>query len=163
MTMPAGAILRNPDNNPLTAFSGDFRYDATPLQVTTTSPAIGGVFGLPGPFTYDVTFNEPIDPSSVQATDLTLSGVGGASVSAANVLPGNTTIRFTVNAAAEGTLTATIAAGTITDAFGNPNDAFSANYVVDITSALYPVPLDQKAPGGSLVRSEEHTSELQSH
>ena len=48
-------------------FSATFRFDAVALSVVSTAPPFpGGVFTLPGPFTYDVTFNEPIDPASVQ-------------------------------------------------------------------------------------------------
>jgi hypothetical protein len=51
----------------------------------------------------------------------------------------------------EGTLTASIAAGAITDAFGNPGAAFSANYNVDIGTVPYPTPLLAKLPLGSLI------------
>ncbi|MBI1760867.1 MAG: putative Ig domain-containing protein [Acidobacteria bacterium] len=152
MAMAAGAVLRNPDNSPLLAFSGVFRYDALLLQVTSTVPPVGGVFTLPGPFTYDVNFNEPVDPASVQTSDLALSGIAGATVSGVTVLPGNTTARFTLSGiTVEGTLTASIAAGLITDAFGNPGAAFTANYGVDIGTVPYPTPLLAKNPLGSLV------------
>ena len=42
----------------------------------------------------------------------------------------NMTTRFTLNLPFGGTLTANIAAGAITDAFGNPSAAFSGNYTV---------------------------------
>jgi hypothetical protein len=152
MTMAAGAILRNGDGNPLAAFTGPFRYDALLLQVTSTNPGAGGTFSLPGPFTYDVNFNEPIDPASVQTSDLALSGIAGAVVTGVNVLPGNTTARFTISGiTTEGSLTASIAAGAITDAFGNPGAAFAANYQVDVGTVAYPTPLTAKAPAGSLI------------
>ena len=50
------------------------------LQVVSTTPAAGGTFTLPGPCTYDVTFNEPINPSSVATSSLVLSGISGAAV-----------------------------------------------------------------------------------
>src|SRR5262249_28091112 len=40
------------------AFNASFRYDANPLGVTSTNPPPGGTFTLPGPFTFDVNFNE---------------------------------------------------------------------------------------------------------
>src|SRR5262249_26386320 len=134
MHVDAGAFARASDANPVAQFDATFRYDVTLLQVTSTSPAFpGGVFTLPAPFTYDVNFNEPVDPSSVQTTDLVLSGIAGAFVSAVTVLRGNTTVRFTLGGiTAEGTLTASIAAGAITDAFGNPGAVFSASYTTDI-------------------------------
>ncbi len=152
MTMPAGAILRDPDGSPLAAFSGTFRYDALTLMVTSTVPPVGGTFTLPGPFTYDVNFNEPVDPASVQTADLALSGIAGAIVTGVTVLPGNTTARFTIGGVtSEGTLNASIAAGAITDAFGNPGAAFSGSYAVDIGTVPYPTPLSSEPPAGSLI------------
>ena len=106
---------------------------------------------MPGPFTYDVTFNEPIDPASVQPGDLQLSGIAGSTVVAASVLPDNTTVRFTINATIEGALTASIPAGAITDAFGNAGAAFTGTYVVDLGTAPYPTPLLAEKPQGSLI------------
>jgi hypothetical protein len=152
MHIDAGAFTRASDGNPVAAFDATFRYDAVLLQVTFTNPPAGGVFTLPGPFTYDVNFNEPVDPTSVQATDLVLSGIGGAVASGVTVLPGNTTARFTIGGiTTEGTLTASIAAGAVTDAFGNPGAAFSASYTTDIGTVPYPVPLVAKNPLGSLI------------
>ena len=108
------------------------------------------MFTLPGPFTYDVTFNEPIDPASVSTSDLSLTGIAGATVNAVTVLPGNLTARFTIDSALEGTLTASISAGSITDAFGNPGNAFTANYGVDIGTVPYP-DLAAKEPIGSMI------------
>src|SRR6185295_14554417 len=96
MAMAAGAILRVSDADGLAAFSATFRYDAVVLQVTSTVLPVGGVFTLPGPFTYDVNFNEAVNPASVQTWDLVLSGITGAVVSAVTVLPGSTTARFTL-------------------------------------------------------------------
>jgi Ca2+-binding RTX toxin-like protein len=88
----------------------------------------------------------------VQTTDLVLSGIAGAFVSGVTVLAGNTTARFTLSGiTAEGTLAASIAAGAINDAFGNPGAAFSASYAVDIGTVPYPTPLTAKNPLGSLV------------
>ncbi len=153
MHVDAGAFNRASDGSPVAAFTGTFRYDAVLLQVTSTNPPFpNGVFTLPGPFTYDVNFNEPVDPTSVQTTDLTLGGVGGAFVSGVTVLPGNTTARFTLGGiTSEGTLTASIAAGAITDAFGNPGASFSASYQVDVGTVPYPTPLTGVSPAGSLI------------
>ena len=124
------------------------------LQVASTTPPAGGVFTLPGPFTYDVTFNEPITPASVTTGSLVLSGISGAAVSGVTVLPGNTTARFTIGGiAAEGTLTASIAAGAVTDPAGNAGSPFSATYFVDIGTAAFPVPLTLVPPSGSLIYS----------
>ena len=151
MSIAGGAFTRASDANPVVAFNGTFRYDAVLLQVVSTNPPVNGVFTLPGPFTYDVNFNEPVDPTSVQTTDLVLTGAG-SSVTGVTVLPGNTTARFTINASTEGALTANIAAGAITDQFGNPGAAFSGSYQVDIGTIPYPAaPLTGKNPPGSLI------------
>jgi hypothetical protein len=150
MSIPAGAFIGAVTGNPVAAFTGTFRFDTLLLQVVATAPPVGGVFTLPGPLTYDVTFNEPINPASVQPGDLQLSGIAGSTV-AASVLPGNTTVRFTINATIEGALTASIPAGAITDAFGNAGAAFTGTYVVDIGTEPYPTPLLAKKPQGSLI------------
>ena len=150
MHVPAGAFTST-TGDPVVEFNGTFRYDALLLQVVSTNPPVGGTFHLPAPFTYDVNFNEPVDPSSVQAADLNLSGIAGSSVTGVTVLPGNTTARFTLSVPTEGALTASIAAGAINDQFGNPGAAFSGSYTVDIGTEPYPTPLSPKPPLGSLV------------
>jgi hypothetical protein len=90
---------------------------------------VGGTFTGPGSRTYDVNWNEAVDPNSVQPTDLQLTGLP-AIVQNVQVINGNTTMRFTINFLSNlsGTLEATIRATAITDMFGNPNVAFTANY-----------------------------------
>ena len=87
MSVPAGAFTSAAAGDPVAAFTGTFRFDTLLLQVVATAPPVGGVFTLPSPFTYDVTFNEPINPASVQPGDLQLSGIAGSTVTAASVLP----------------------------------------------------------------------------
>jgi hypothetical protein len=119
--------------------------------VISTVPSTGGIFNSGSPATYDVNFNEPVDPASVQTSDLHLSGIAGSTVTGVTVLPGNTTARFTLNFPSEGPITASIGAGTITDAFGNIGAAFTGNYIVDIATIPYPTPLLAKFPTGSLI------------
>jgi hypothetical protein len=153
MAIAAGAISKLGDPaTTIAAFTASFRYDAVPLQVASTNPPANGTFTLPGPFTYDVTFNEPINPASVTTASLILSGFTGATVTGVSVLPGNTTARFTIGGiTTEGSLIVTIPAGTVTDSFGNPGVAFSANYFPDIGTVPFPVPLSAEAPAGSLI------------
>jgi hypothetical protein len=80
---------------------------------------------------YDVNFNIPFDPNSVQTSDLTLTGNVGASVTAVQPINNNMTARFTLNIQFGGSMTASIAAGAIADGFGNPNADFSGNYTVE--------------------------------
>jgi hypothetical protein len=150
MAMAADSILRSSDGDTLATFSGSFRWDSLLLQVTSTVPP-NGSFTPPGPFTYDVNFNEAINPATVQTFDLVLGGTTGAIVSTVTVLPGNTTARFTLGNVEQGALTANIMAGAITDAFGNPGGSFSGAYTVDVVTAPYPTPLIAKNPPGSLI------------
>ena len=145
MHIPAGAFLRDPDGDPMMEFDCTFRYDATLLAVTNTVPPVGGTFSPPAPGTYqyDVNWNEAVEPTSVQASDLTLSGNTGATVTNVEVINGNTTTRFTLNIPFGGSLTADIAAGRITDQFGNPNAAFSGSYTV---KGLPPSPTPTATP-----------------
>lgn len=160
MAMANNAVTKLGDaTTGLASFSATFRYDVLTLQVTSTSPSSPtGAFSLPGPFTYDVNFNEVIDPTSVQTSDLTLSGIAGATVSNVTVLPGNTTARFTLSGiTAEGALNTTIAAGAMTDQYGNPGAAFSGSYSVDIGTIAIPTPLTAVNPLGSLVYNSTAT------
>jgi len=132
MHIDAGAF-EDQDGDPVLEFNCTFRYDATLLEVTDTVPPEGGTFSPPAPgdYQYDVNWNEPVDPSSVQTTDLQLSGDVGGSVTNVEVINGDMTTRFTVHFNFGGSVTASIAAGAITDPFGNPNGAFTGNYTVE--------------------------------
>ncbi|HVX60574.1 MAG TPA: hypothetical protein VHC19_08230, partial [Pirellulales bacterium] len=150
MQIAAGAFTRASDGDAVAAFNSNFRYDATLLAVASTvPPSANGVFTLPGPFEYDVMFNEDVAAASVQSGDLLLSGVAGATATLLGVSAN--TARFQISGmTSEGTLAVGIAAGTITDVYGNPNPAaFSASYAVDIGTAAYPTPLIAENPPGS--------------
>ena len=101
-------------------------------NVIWTTPLVGGTFSPPAPgtYSYDVNFGQPVDPASVQPTDLTLSGIQGATVTGVTVINDNFTTEFTLDIPSGGRLTASIAAGAITDQFGQPNVAFSGSYAV---------------------------------
>jgi hypothetical protein len=132
MHIPAGAILRASDEMPIFDFTCTFCYAVMPLQVTTTNPPVGGTFSPPAPgdYTYDVNFNQPVDPASVQTSDLTLTGMVGGSVTAVSVINGGTTAEFTVHFNFGGSVTASIAAGAITASGCIPNAAFTGDYTV---------------------------------
>jgi Ca2+-binding RTX toxin-like protein len=83
---------------------------------------------------------------------LVLSGITGAFVGGVSLLGGGLTARFTLSGiASQGTLNASLAAGAVTDTFGNPNAAFSASYQVDVGTVGYPIPLLANVPLGSLI------------
>jgi hypothetical protein len=130
MHIPAGAF--NCAQGPVLEFTCTFRYGQAQLMVTSTNPPVGGTFTPPAPgtYTYDVNFNIAFDPNSLQMSDLTLTGNVGATVTNVQPVNGNMTARFTLNIQFGGSMTVSIAAGAITDSFGNPNAAFSGNYTV---------------------------------
>lgn len=146
-TIDAGAVKRQSNGELNAAYAGTFRYDNLALAVTSTSPTASTVITMPFT-TLDLNFNEPILASSVQPADfaVNLGNVVGASLLDAD------TIRLTLGGlTGEGTLAVSLAAGAITDNFGNGNVAFSGGYILDFGTVAYPVPLVAKAPLGSLV------------
>ncbi len=69
MSLPAGSIRRQGDDDPVAAFNGSFFYTTSQLQVTSTSPAAGSVVTLP--FTdLVVHFNKAFDPYSITTSNL---------------------------------------------------------------------------------------------
>ena len=132
MHIPAGALNRASDGQGTFDFTCTFRYDVLQLMVTSTNPSVGGTFSPPAPnnYQYDVNFNEPVDPTSVQTSDLTVNGTSNPSVIGVSVINGNTTARFTLHMNFGGTLNASIAAGAINDQFVNPGATFSGSYTV---------------------------------
>ena len=131
MHIAAGAF-NDTGGGPMADFTCTFCFFATQLAVTSTSPPVGGTFtpAAPGNYTYDVNFNQAIDPASVSTSDLTITGTAGGSVTAVNVINGNTTARFTLNFSFGGSATLSIAAGAITASRCNGNAAFTGNYTV---------------------------------
>jgi hypothetical protein len=131
MHIDAGAIHQASNNDPILEFNCTFRFGQEQLTVTDTNPPVGGTFTPPAPgtYTYDVNWNIDVDPSSVTTSDLQVSGNAGATVTAVTVT--GATTEFTLQITFGGSLTAHIAAGAITDTFGNPNADFSGNYSVD--------------------------------
>jgi hypothetical protein len=68
------------------AYTAKLRIDTLPLAVVNTTPANGSLVTLPLT-SLDIGFNEPIDPASLQTTDLTISR---GSVSGVCALESNT-------------------------------------------------------------------------
>jgi subtilase family serine protease len=137
-------------------YSVSFNYDNNPLAVSSTTPGNGGIIDAPSSV-LSVTFNQPIDPSTVNISNLTLSQ---GTVSAVNVLAGDTTVQYTVSGLLyEGTLTASIAAGALNDANGNPLlTAYSGSFGIDVVSVPLPTPFTSAAPGGSLIYTDAGVS-----
>ncbi len=148
IAIAAGAFTRASDSSAVAAFASNFYFDATPLQVTSVTPAANAFVALPFT-TVDVNFNQAIDPASVQTSDLSL--VRGT-VTGFSLLNGNTTVRFALtDLTTEQSLSLAVAAGAFHDSQGNPNAAFDNGTVtLDIDSLAFPVPLTADAPLGSL-------------
>jgi len=132
--------------------SGYFTFTGGWLKVIWTTPLVGGTFSPPAPgtYSYDVNWDEPVDPASVQPTDLTLSGIQGATVTGVAVINDNFTTEFTLDIPTGGSLTASIPAGAITGQYGEPNVAFSGSYPVSPfappTPRPHPTPLARPTP-----------------
>src|SRR5262249_32309103 len=107
-----------------------FRYGQEQLAVTDTVPPVGGTFTPPAPGTYSfqVDWNIAVDPTSVQTTDLQVTGNAGGTVT--NVAVNGSTTTFTLSIAFGGTWHAPMPGGAITDPFGNPTAAFDGDYSV---------------------------------
>lgn len=147
MAIKAGAILRGGDENPVQAFNASFRYDSIRISVDKSDPPDGSQIELP--FSdLQLHFNEPFDPKTVSTSNLTLSQ---GTVTSAQVLDAQT-IDYTLSGiTTEGALTVRIAAGALTDLYGNPNVAYQANYTVSIGQIPFPTPLRSRGTLGSWV------------
>src|SRR5262249_27641719 len=97
-------------------------------------------------------FNLPFDPTTIGTGNLTLSE---GKVMAATTVDA-TTVRYTLASLVdEGPLTVSMAAGAVTDQFGNPMLLFSGTYNLDITTAALPTPTALN-PLGSLVYESDY-------
>lgn len=146
MAVAAGALRRASDGTDNLPFASRFRYDAIRLAVDATTPADGAV---QLPFTtLSLHFNEPFDPATVGVNDLVVSQ---GRVTAAQVIDAQT-VEYTLDGVTvEGAMTARLAAGAMTDAFGNPGLAYTGNFITDIGWTFLSAPAQSRTPGGSLV------------
>jgi hypothetical protein len=117
--------------------------------VIASTPTDGAVLGLP-PTAIELVFSEAVRADTVDATDLTLAGPGGAAVTGA-MLVGGRTVRFLVDVPATGgTWSWTLAAGAILDLQGNAGASFSGDFALDRTgpaiAATDPAAGDVSAP-----------------
>ncbi len=147
MAIAAGAITRQTDEAPVSAFSASFRYDQVVIVPDSTTPAGGASITLPLN-SLTVHFNEPYAPSSISTSDLTLSQ---GSVSGFTLVDPQTVTYNLTGISNAGTLTVSIAAGAIADAFGNLGAAFSESFTLIKPPVAFPTPLAAVTPAGSLV------------
>ncbi|MBL8180376.1 MAG: M36 family metallopeptidase [Blastocatellia bacterium] len=148
MTIAANAVTRASDADGVDAFSRNFRYDTTILSVQSTSPSVSGYLSLPGPITFDVTFNEPISAASVSVDDI---GISAGTVSAATALSSNVA-RYTISGITmEMPITIAVDPNKVADLNGNTNVAFQGSYQTEITTMVFPTALEAKNPLGSVI------------
>jgi methionine-rich copper-binding protein CopC len=147
MSLPAGSVKGASDETGNAAFSASFLYVQVQLQVSATSPAVGSI--LPAPVTdIVVQFNKDFNPYTISSSDFQVSQ--GSVVSATPLTSQAVDLTLT-GVTHDGTLTLTVPAGVIQDTVGVGNLPFSGTYIVDITSAPYPVPVQGQPPAGSLI------------
>jgi autotransporter-associated beta strand protein len=147
MSIPAGAVTWQSNGAPLAAFNASFRYDVLPITVSSMTPASGSTLTLPLA-SLSVHFNEAYSAASIGTSDLSLSQgtVSGF------MLVDSQTVRYSLaGITAAGTLTINMAAGAVTDPFGNPGPAFSGSLVLNYAATPFPTPLARVAPVGSLI------------
>ncbi len=146
MSVAAGAISRQADGAPLAAFSASFRYDVLPIAVTSTTPSNGSTAILPLT-TLDVHFNEAYAASSIGTSNLSLSQ---GSVTSFSLLDSQTVAYNLTGVNSPGTLTINMAAGAVTDAFGNPGPAYAGTLILNNAPVPFPT-LTAVSPVGSLI------------
>ncbi|HEV2969166.1 MAG TPA: Ig-like domain-containing protein [Pirellulales bacterium] len=147
ISLAAGAISRQLDGAPLAPFNASFRYDALPITVDSTTPANGSTAMLPLS-TLDVHFNEAYSPSSISIGNLSLSQ---GSVIGYSLVDSQTVAYQLTGINSAGTLTIAMAAGAVTDLFGNPGPAYSGSLLLSRGAIPFPTPLAVVAPAGSLI------------
>ena len=130
------------------AVTATFDVDPVRLAVASASPAANGLLSGAAP-TLALTFNQPVDPATVQASDLTLTH---ATATAVAVSADGLTVTFTLgNFTVDGSLTATLPAGSVAKPDGTPlRSAYSATFTADAAVLPLPTPLTALGPTGSL-------------
>ncbi len=131
LTVPAGAV-NDVAGNPLTQYVGTLTADVTAPFVVSTVPTAGAIISSLSQYVVD--FSEPIDPLSVQTTDLVISGAGsgGLGVTGITIVDQDTVTFLLSGALANGPLTLSLLAGAVTDLTGNPSLADSRTFTVDV-------------------------------
>jgi hypothetical protein len=158
MSIAAGSITRQTDGAPMAAFNASFRYDVLVIAVTSTAPANGSTVTLPLP-SLTVHFNETYDSSSISRSNLTL---GQGSVSSFVLVDSQTVTYNLAGMTNGGTLTISMAAGAVTDTFGNPSASYSGSLVLVKPPVPFPTPLASVSPAGSLIYQNSTTGTISS-
>ena len=100
------------------------------FEVASSTP-VDGAFLTSSLVEITIDFDEPLLASTLSADDLTLNGIPAASV----FLTGASTAVFGLSAPLpEGTYTASLAAGAVTNLQGTPIESFDATFGVDVSA-----------------------------
>jgi hypothetical protein len=147
MAIAAGSFARQADGAPLSAFSGSFRYDATPIAIDATTPTDHSIVTVPFS-SLTVHFNEAFAATTIGTSNLTLSQ---GSVAGFSIIDSQTVQYTLAGVNAPGTLSISMAAGAATDIYGNPGPAYSGTIFLNGTTTAFPTPMAQVKPAGSLI------------
>ncbi len=151
VSLAAGSVTRSADTAPVGAFSSTFRYDSLVPAVALASPAAGAVVGPPVTF-IDLHFNEDISTASVGVDDLSVTG---ATVVSATPM-GSDWARYMLSGVGFDTrISYQLLAGAITDPQGNPCNAYSATFDIDVSTFAWPAGFSRALPGGSLLYTSQ--------
>mgnify|MGYP006273526373 FL=1 len=129
MAVAEGALTRLDDGRPIRAWSGQFEYDAMPLEVVSTVPSEGSAVSVPVT-SLVVNFSEAFEPSTVDASDLIVSQ---GTVTGVTVLDADT-IQFDLEGVIDenaGTFTFEIDGGAISDVGGYPSVGYAGMLYLD--------------------------------
>ena len=118
-----------------------------PIAIDSTTPTNGSIVQLPLS-TLTVHFNEAYAPATISTSNLTLSQ--GTVTGFTLVDP--QTVQYALDGLVNsGTLSIGMAAGAVTDIYGNPGPAYSGTLFLNAAATAFPIPLAQLNPPGSLI------------
>jgi subtilisin family serine protease/subtilisin-like proprotein convertase family protein len=127
MQMPAGAVLRQSDGDPLRAWESVFYFDTTPTAVVSSQPAQGSTVSA-RPAAIVLEFNEPIDPATVGVEDLEIDEGIVTTATAESA----TRVRYDVTGLVEdGPVEYELQPAAVLDVYGNPARAHLGGFTVD--------------------------------
>jgi len=141
------SISRQLDGAVSQPFTESFRYDILPMQVTSSS-----IERDQSLVHIDLQLNEPIDPSTLNLTDLNVDQ--GTLTAVEAIDPQH--LRFTISGLNEEvTLHISLQAGAFTDQFGNSSLPYSNTLELDNVDPIsLPNPLPRISPIGGLIRGD---------
>ncbi len=146
MAIAAGAFTRAGDNLQSTAFNATFRYDTVPMVVDGMTPTNNSTVNLPLSV-INIHFNEGYATSSIANSNLTLSQ---GTVTGFSFIDSQTVAYNLSGVTTAGTLTVNMAAGAVTDGYGNPSTAYSGTLFLNAQATAFPT-LTAVSPAGSLI------------